>query len=208
MTKTTGIALVALSGLLFSSTPAVAQQARGDPFVFGVKIRAGGRYDNVRRCVATNQGTPGGPAADISLFAEIPVGDGKALHVDLPVMRPILFAAAFKMLQFEPTVTLKFRSTSASAGDIGWVAGPVLGVTLHYGPDYKSELSGEKFFAVGPIVGGYVGLDFRRANKNFNFELGITPYFIPLFGVNDPKDHRGVVLGALLDAAFRFKTEN
>lgn len=206
MTKTISIALVAFSGLLFSSATAIAQEVKDEPVIIGFKIRAGGRYDDVRRCVASHAGTPGGPAGDVSLFVEIPLGHSKALQIDLPIMRPILFAAAFKMLQFEPSVTLKFRSTSED--DIAWVVGPVLGVSLHYGPDYRSELSGEKFFAMGPIIGGYVGLDFLRPGRSFDFELGITPYVTPLFGVKDPNDHRGVVIGGLLDGTFRFNTEN
>lgn len=189
-----------LLGLLLAARPAAADPS--DPYVFGIKIRVGGRFDNVRKCVASPQGTPGGPAADISAFVEVPAGHGRAVHLDLPVMRPILFASTFHMLQFEPSVTLKFKDTSAR--DVGWVVGPTLGVSLHYGPDYRSDLNGTKFFAMGPIIGGYAGLEFRRPGKPFNFELGVTPYVIPLFGISDFADHRGIVLGGLLDAGFRF----
>jgi hypothetical protein len=171
---------------------------------FGLKVRFGGRFDNVRKCVASKTGTKGGIAADISAFAELPAGNGVLLHVDLPVMRPVLFAAAFRMLQFEPAVTLKFSHTS---DNITWVAGPALGVSLHYGPDYKSDASGSgrtaSFFAMGPIFGAYAGLDFRRGEL-FNFQLGISPYVTPLFGIGDPRDHRGVVIGGHLDGSFRF----
>lgn len=174
--------------------------------LFGFKIRAGGRFDNVRMCVATPTGTKGGPAADISLFSEFDVGDNMSLHVDLPVFRPILFGLAFKMLQFEPSVTLRFRR--ATDGDTVLVAGPTLGVSLHYGPDYKSERAmdkrGPSFFALGPMIGGYFGLDFTRPNKTFNFELGLTPYVTPLLGVNDSENHKGVVIGGLLDGSFKF----
>ena len=184
--------------------------ATNDPIQFGLKIRAGGRYDNVRKCVASPTGTKGGIAADISAFAEFPVSDGTLIHVDLPVMRPILFAAAFNMLQFEPTVALKFYDTSP--GNVGWVAGPVLGVSLNYGPDYKSETNGvgrtASFFSMGPIVGAYAGLDFRRPGEAFNFQLGLSPYVIPLFGVGDPENHQGVVIGGLLDATVRFGGTN
>jgi hypothetical protein len=33
-----------------------------------------------------------------------------AVGLNLPVMRPILFAAAFEMLQFEPEFTFQYRS--------------------------------------------------------------------------------------------------
>ena len=49
-----------------------------------------------------------------------------------------------------------------------------------------------------------LGLDFKRPAKIFNFQLGLTPYVEPLFGVNDAKNHRGVVAGGLLDFQFRF----
>jgi hypothetical protein len=184
-----------------------ADAATNDPTLFGLKVRIGGRFDNVRKCVASKTGTKGGIAADISAFAEFPTGNGTLLHVDLPVMRPILFAAAFHMLQFEPSVTLKF--TDKSINKVGWVAGPTLGVSLHYGPDFKSEASGAgrtaSFFAMGPIVGAYAGLDFRRPGETFNFQLGLSPYITPLFGIGDPQNHRGVVIGGLLDGSFRFR---
>lgn len=187
-----------------------ADTTTDDPIQFGVKVRIGGRYDNVRKCVASKTGTKGGIAADISAFAEFPVSKGTAIHVDLPIMRPILFAIAFHMLQFEPTVTLKFSDKSDKK--VGWVAGPTLGVSLHYGPDYKSESSGpgrtQSFFALGPIIGAYAGLDFRRPGKTFNFELGVSPYVTPLFSVNDPQNHHGVVIGGLLDGTFRFGGRN
>lgn len=200
--KIIGIGLACL--LLSAAAGAYAQTA--DEFIFGVKVRLGGRYDNVRMCVATDAGTPGGAAADISVFGEFGVGDDTTVHVDLPVFRPIMFAAAFDMLQFEPTVTLKFRP--AQGDDVAFVAGPTLGVSLHYGPDYESAQEdpgrGPSFFAMGPIVGGYFGVDFLRPNQTFNFELGITPYVTPMWGISDPDDHRGVVVGGLIDGLFRF----
>jgi len=196
--------------LAFSVSEVCADIAANDPMLFGFKIRIGGRYDNVRKCVASKTGTKGGPAADISAFAEFPAGSGTLVHVDLPIMRPILFAAAFHMLQFEPTVALKFSDRSSNK--VGWVAGPALGVSLHYGPDYNSETSGPgrtpDFFAIGPIVGAYAGLDFRRPGKAFNFQLGFSPYVTPLFSIGDPQNHRGVVIGGLLDGLFRFSGNN
>jgi len=176
--------------------------------IFGIAIRAGGRFDNVRKCVASPTGTRGGPAADISLFADIAVSDKASVHVNLPLMRPILFAAAFKMLQFEPEVQLLFRRVTD--GKVDLIAGPSLGISLHYGPDYTSERSGSgrkpSFFAMGPQIGGYFGLDFKRPDERFNFQLGLSPFVTPLFGVNDPENHRGIVVGGLLDALFRFAT--
>jgi hypothetical protein len=44
------------------------------------------------------------------------------------------------------------------------------------------------------------------SDKTFNFELGLTPYVTPLFGVADSENHRGVVVGGLLDVLFKFDT--
>jgi len=187
--------------VLFLSWPAAAQTELPAPVVLGVRITLGGRYDNVRRCVVTPKGTPGGPAADVQFFAEVPLSADLRLTFNLPVMRPILFAAAFQVLQFEPDVTLTWRRRASDS--IDWIVGPSLGVSLHYGPDYLSDLSGPKFFALGPTVGAYVGLDFKRSGT-FNFQLGLHPYVTPLFGVSDPAGHKGVVVGAMLEGPFRF----
>lgn len=206
--KKSHVTLPVAIALFFTATigGAFAETAGNDGATFGVKVRIGGRFDNVRKCVASKTGTKGGFAADVSAFAEIPAGNGTMLHVDVPVMRPILFAAAFHMLQFEPTIALKFFDESGSK--VGWVAGPALGVSLHYGPDYNSEASGPgrtaDFFAMGPIIGGYAGLNFRRPGEAFNFQLGISPFVTPLFAINDPRKHRGIVVGGLLDGAFVF----
>jgi hypothetical protein len=209
--KTPRNAALIVTALFLAFTAGKVCADATDSMRVGFKIRIGGRYDNVRKCVASKTGTKGGIAADISAFTEFPAGNNGALiHVDLPVMRPIIFAFAFHMLQFEPTVALKFSDKSNS--NVGWVAGPALGVSLHYGPDYKSEASGSgrtpSFFAMGPIVGAYAGLDFRRPGKTSNFQLGLSPYVIPLFSINDPKNHRGIVIGGLIDGLFRFGGKN
>lgn len=205
------MAAAVLIVVAYSAMAGVASAQTESPdnhVIFGLKIRAGGRYDDVRMCVATAAGVKGGIAADISFFAEVEVAENISLHVDLPVFRPILFALAFEMLQFEPSVTLKFRKVTD--GKVDLIAGPTLGVSLHYGPDYLSEQSGAgrgaSFFALGPMIGGYFGLDFKRPDKVFNFELGLTPYVTPLFGVDDSREHRGVVVGGLLDGAFKFNS--
>jgi hypothetical protein len=185
--KTSGNAVSVVTALVLAlfAGQVYADTAANDPVRFGFKIRVGGRYDNVRKCVASKTGTKGGIAADISAFADFPVATGTAVHVDLPVMRPILFAAAFHMLQFEPTASLQFSDRSSNK--VGWVAGRT-----------------PSFFAVGPIAGAYAGLDFRRPGETFNFQLGLSPYVTPLFGIRDPQNHRGVVIGGLLDGIFRF----
>jgi hypothetical protein len=201
-------ALLGAVSCFFSPIPAAAQSS--DALVFGFKVQAGGRWDNVRMCVATPAGAKGGPAFDVSLFAEIGMLQNTSLVVDLPVMRPALFALAFDMLQFEPTVSLHFRQPTSGAVD--FIVGPSLGATLHYGPDYQSGSEGAErgpsFFALGPRFGGYFGLDFKRPGELFNFQLGAHPYFSPLIAVGDPADHCGAVLGGMLEGTFRFSTHD
>jgi hypothetical protein len=199
---------------IFAALPGIASARQmadsGDEnqVIFGVMVSAGGRYDDVRMCVATPPGTRGGPAMDISVFTEIGLKKNVSLLVNLPVMRPILFGAAFRMLQFEPEASLLFRKVSDGKAD--FVAGPTVGVIFHYGPDYRSESKGDNrgdsFFAMGPKLGGYVGVDFKRPGKKMNFQLGLSPYVSPLFGISDPDNHRGVVVGGALDGLFRFST--
>ena len=94
---------------LLSGSAQVARADEAGVFNLGARLRAGGRYDDVRMCVASPAGVKGGPAADISFFFQVPLAARVSLDVDVPVMRPILFGAAFKMLQFEPSASLRFR---------------------------------------------------------------------------------------------------
>ena len=54
------------SGIMFS--PAALSQTADGPnsVIFGFKVRAGGRFDNVRMCVASPAGVKGGMAMDVS----------------------------------------------------------------------------------------------------------------------------------------------
>ncbi len=199
--------VAAATALLGVSLPCEAEPADAPP-VLGLKLRAGGRFDNVRMCVASPPDTQGGPAFDIAFFAELAVQQDMIVAVDLPVMRPVVFGTMFDMLQFEPDVTWAVRFPSG--GDVDPIVGSSLGLSLHYGPDYRSgpddDERGPSFFAMGPRFGGYFGLDFVRPGKLFNFQLGVHPFVTPLIGIDDPEDHRGVVVGGTLDGQFRFDT--
>jgi hypothetical protein len=203
--RPSGALMLTLLALLLASSQSEAQSSSPSELVFGIRISAGGRYDNVRKCVASPTGTKGGPAADVSFFTEVGLRPNLSLTFNLPVFRPVLFALAFKMLQFEPDVMLTFRRRATDGTDV--IFGPTLGLSLHYGPDYTSESSGPgrgpSFFALGPMLGGYLALDFKR-QSSFNFQLGIHPYVTPLFAVNDPASHRGVVVGGMLEGQLRF----
>jgi hypothetical protein len=201
-----------------TSLPSAAHAAPGAPneaaqtdapapkVVFGIKASPGGRFDNVRMCVASPAGAKGGPSMDVSFNVELPLSRRWSLTIDVPVFRPILFGVAFKMLQFEPEVTFAYRIALKGRTDV--LIGPSLGLTMHYGPDYHSAASGANrgpsFYAMGPRMGVYLGLDFKRPHKTFNFQLGLRPYVTPLFSIDDPADHRGVVIGGQLEALFRF----
>ena len=199
-----GAAVLAATAAVTFAAPASAQGA--DDSAIGVKAQAGGRWDRVRMCIATPPGTEGGPAFDIVVFAEKGIGHGASFIVDLPVMRPVLFGVAFDMLQLEPVMGLNFRDEIGE--DLDLIAGPRLGATLHYGPDYRSGDSGDErlpsFFAMGPRFGAYLGLDFVRPAEVFNFQLGLHPYLSPMWAIDDPDDHRGTVVGAMAEGAFRF----
>ncbi|MBU1220062.1 hypothetical protein KKF34_14010 [Myxococcota bacterium] len=182
-------------------------QIQASPWRIGTKARIGGRYDNIRMCVATDPGVNGGPAMDISIYAGKELSSKTVLEFDLPAMRPILFGAAFKMLQFEPSVTLKISVLSTN--NLKLQAGPMAGISMHYGPDVDSDSSGtnrtRSFFAMGPILGGYGGITILRPHGKFDIQVGITVYTIPLWSINDPENHNGFVLGGSLDIAMLWK---
>ncbi|MBW2260612.1 MAG: hypothetical protein JRG91_01460 [Deltaproteobacteria bacterium] len=201
-------AAAVLLALALAPAPAEAQESPddGQVLLFGFKVSVGGRYDNVRMCVASPAGAKGGLALDVSFFAEIGIKQDVSVIVNVPLFRPIMFAAAFRMLQFEPDVTLAFRHDMGEKVDL--IVGPTIGFIFHYGPDYTSERSGPgrtpSFFAMGPRIGAYLGFDFKRRDSKFNFQLGIQPYASPLFTAGDSQPSQGVILGGTLDGLFRF----
>ena len=106
--------------LIFLSLTVLTSFADEDKFAFGITVIAGGRYDNLRMCVASPAGIKGGIIADIFLNFTFLVKEDFNIAVKIPVMRPILFAAAFKMLQFEPEVDFIFKRTLNDREIIGW----------------------------------------------------------------------------------------
>jgi hypothetical protein len=196
--------ILSLSLILIVLLP--QNSSANSPLHFGTKIRAGGRYDNVRMCVASPPGVNGGPAMDISAFISLGLKPGIRMEFDLPVGRPILFATAFSMLQFEPSATLKFSILTTKKIEI--MAGPTVGLSLHYGPDVDSEASGDRrtssFFAMGPISGGYMGVNFLRPEGKFDLQIGVTLYVTPLFSIGESQTHNGIVIGGSLDIGLKF----
>lgn len=161
----------------------------------GIEIQAGGRFDNLRMCVATPAGTKGGPMADAALMLNI-TGEKLNGGFKIPVFRPILFGLAFKMVQFEPEGFLRFTAGKDSA----WILMPGAGVSIHYGPDYKSDRKdkSESFWAAGPTASFTVA---HTIGKSQN-ELGVRPFVTGLFGENG---RSGVVAGCTIEYLIHFK---
>lgn len=180
--------------------------ARAEPgFVWGVKFGAGGRYDDVRMCVASPAGVRGGPAAELYLFTEVGRVGNVSATLHLPIMRPVLFGVAFKMLQLEPDVSIDIHHALSDSLDL--VYGPRVGLSFHYGPDYRSgtkdEERGPDFFAVGPKLGVSFALQLKRPG-GVDYLVGVNPYFIPLVAVDDPSFPDGIVVGGMLEGAMRW----
>jgi hypothetical protein len=169
-----------------------------DKFSFGITVIAGGRYDNLRMCVASPAGVKGGPIADIFLNFTFPVKEEFNIAIKLPVMRPILFAAAFKMLQFEPEVDFIFKKPIND--NLKFIGSAGVGISFHYGPDYTSDRDnrGESFFAIGPMITGNAGFGFGSNKEQM---LTLKAFYVPLFS----KDYDvGTVIGGALDYTILF----
>ena len=170
---------------------------------YGLKIMAGGRYDNMRMCVGSDIGIKGGPIADIMFITKKNIKPGINLSFDLPVMRPVLFALAFEMLQFEPQISTEFNKTINKKYSL--VVAPGFGISLHYGPDYKSDLDnrGKSFFATGPLVSGLIGISSNSKNDN-NRIIGLRLFYTPLFS-DKTSLSPGTVFGATIESYFQLK---
>ncbi|MGM0444194.1 MAG: hypothetical protein ACQEQV_08415 [Fibrobacterota bacterium] len=163
---------------------------------WGVSLMAGGRYDDIRMCVASDAGVKGGPVMDIKVTRSVDLNDGNSLVFSLPVMRPILFAARFDMLQFEPDVTFTMERNLSDKTD--WQFGPGLGLSFHYGPDYRADEDnrGEEFFAAGPYISFLNALRFTESDAGS--ALGVRAFYAPLFSQESDLSP-GTVLGGALE---------
>jgi hypothetical protein len=181
--------------LIFMFVGTSIAQSKGD-ISLGLLVMVGGRYDNLRMCVATGSGVKGGPIADVMVTGRYAVTDRVGIGINLPVMRPLLFGLAFKMLQFEPEVMVDFRNRINDRVDV--VAAPALGVSLHYGPDYRSDRQNRSpsFFAAGPLAGVHVGIGFKDGAGTIRNFLGVKPFYAALF----TRDHGiGTVVGGVFE---------
>ena len=177
------------------------QTSTESKFSHGILFMAGGRYDNFRRCAATSAGTKGGPIADVMLITKYKLNSNHAIAFNLPVFRPILFGLAFKMLQFEPEFIYEYSKTVNEKIDI--ITGPGLGVSFHYGPDYKSKLRdlSNSFFAIGPFFSWQTGIAFKKEGK-VRSTASIKAFYVPLFAKDKTT---GTVLGGALLYSLYFK---
>jgi len=145
----------------------------------GIAFAAGGRYDEVRMCVASPAGFKGGPAFEFAAITyEKRINTSAGIGFYIPLARPILFASAFRMLQFLPEAVLSlYGSSSRRARPVTDIA---IGASLHCGPDYLSgnrpgETLGKWFFAAGPRMSVFTGFVLPLNNKAF-LKAGIRPY--------------------------------
>ncbi|MBN2351649.1 MAG: hypothetical protein JXD23_03695 [Spirochaetales bacterium] len=180
------------SALLFAQT---------SPVSFGFGIMVGGRYDDLRMCVASPAGFKGGLIADVTFNTRVRLSDGVDMTFKLPVMRPLLFAFAFRMLQFEPEMTFDFKF--APGADVTFTGGFGVGLSLHYGPGYQADLQnrGEEFFAIGPYISGFVAVQFPGLAGQ-DTKVGIRAFYVPLFSASHPV---GTVLGGALEGQMYFR---
>ncbi len=169
---------------------------------FGFSVMMGGRYDNMRMCIASPAGTPGGMVADVAFFMRFKTSPHFAFSLSVPVFRPILFGAAFHMLQYESDVAFEFSVPVSDRVD--FVTGPGIGVSYHYGPDYfadKDDDNAEKFFALGPMVSYYAAFDFKWPG-NYATRVGIRLFHVSLFRTDEFQ--YGLVLGGAVTVGMYF----
>ncbi len=192
--------ILALSILISLTQSIYGQDSDKSKNSYGILFMAGGRYDNYRMCVASSAGVKGGPMADIMLFTKHRLNDRHSLTFNLPILRPIIFGLAFKMLQFEPELSLEYNKLIN--GKINLVTGPGIGISFHYGPDYKSDLNnlGESFFAIGPLLSWKTGIEFKKESV-VKSGVGLKVFYIPLFAKDKPS---GTVLGAAFLYSYYF----
>ncbi|MFW5960584.1 MAG: hypothetical protein ACOCSE_05650 [Chitinivibrionales bacterium] len=165
----------------------------------GVDVMLGARYDDVRMCVASDAGTKGGPIADIMFSTRLHFENGWSAGLKLPVMRPILFATAFDMLQFEPEFIFEYKYNINK--DINLLIGPGIGISLHNGPDYKTKRDAqdpESFSAAGPFISGFCGINYSN-ESNREKAFGVRAFYIPFFSEDR---YTGSVIGGALEGHF------
>lgn len=85
-TLRTATTLMALAVLTANAAPTGATPRTGS-LAWGIKLGAGGRYDDVRMCVATAAGVKGGPAMEGAIFMELRHGQSPAITASAALRR-------------------------------------------------------------------------------------------------------------------------
>ncbi|KMQ52643.1 hypothetical protein CHISP_0412 [Chitinispirillum alkaliphilum] len=180
---------------LFTAPLHLTAQPQTGSVNVGVLFMFGARHDNIRMCVASPGGVKIGPVGDIMLTIRYGVRDNIAIGADVPVMRPLLFGAAFRMLQFEPQFVLDWKSPREN---VDLITSLTLGPSFHYGPDYQSDNSNRSpsFFAWGPNVGIRLGVGFGESYNPRNNIVALRPFYTALFA---PDYRNGRVLGGAFE---------
>lgn len=169
---------------------------------FGFKMMMGGRYDDMRMCVASPAGAKGGAVGDIKFFMKFRMSLDWSMTVTIPVFRPILFGAAFQVLQYESDVAMEYKMKVSPKVD--FLTGPGIGLSYHYGPDYKSGTGNARtddFFALGPMVSYYAAFDFKWP-KSYATRIGVQLFHVSLFRVDEFQ--YGKVFGGALELGMYF----
>lgn len=165
----------------------------------GVTFLAGARYDDLRMCVGSPAGVKGGPVGDVMAVIRYQVDKKSSVACKIPVMRPLLFGAAFKMLQFEPEFTLEYQPEGTIGKHIFLESG--LGGSFHWGPDYTTERHAEQrenFFAAGPMISSLFGLRLPGPEIKRRY-IGLKLFYSSLFSKARP---RGTVFGIAIEGGF------
>ncbi len=191
--------VVIFLAVLLSFPAANAQESEARKTTFGFLVMGGARYDNVRMCAGSPAGVKGGPIGDVMLSINHSFNEKNSVVFNIPVMRPILFAAAHNMLQFEPEAIYEMHKILSDKKD--FIHGPGVGFSANYGPDYKSSTENptESFFAIGPIVNYQIGLEFKAKHSH---TIALKTFYTPLFSF-DGHDN-GHVVGSVIQYSMHF----
>jgi hypothetical protein len=175
----------------------------------GYMFGFGGRYDNLRMCVASPAGAKGGIIAEFgSALIRLRINSLFSLDVNLPAGRAALFAARFKMLQWTPDLTFNFHIELAQSHEI--LLGPSIGLTFHYGPDYQTaEDDPDKisFFAMGPKLSILVAYQRVLKEGRMLWTIGIRGFW-EIFLIPDQPDvpyETGHSLGGMMENSFSWR---
>lgn len=171
-------------GLMSQSLPEPANR-------LGILVMAGGRFDDIRKCVASPVGTKGGPIADVMLTYALRINERKTIRLNLPVMRPLLFALAFKSLQFEPEFHLLTTATGKPEKRFQIIPG--IGLSLNYINEYDNPADEPRYFSIGPIFSIQSALALSQQKTR---TLGLRAFYSPLFSAGDGRN--GTVAGLTL----------